>query len=218
MARKKNINEENIISFYMEYVLMNNKNPNSVYSFSKDFNFKEEDFYKYFGNFAILEQSIFNIFFKKTKSMLEESDDYQTYGARNQILSFYYSFFELLSANRSYVFYVLGQNKNNLKKLKTLKLLKHSFTNYIEELDITLLEVKQDTLDKLQNTTLKESAWLQLLLTIKYWLEDSSPSFEKTDIFIEKSVNTSFDIMNVKPLKSIIDLGKFLYKDKAFMN
>ena len=218
MARKKNINEENIISFYMEYVLTNNKNPNSVYSFSKDFNFKEEDFYKYFGNFAILEQSIFNIFFKKTKSMLEESDDYQTYGARNQILSFYYSFFELLSANRSYVFYVLGQNKNNLKKLKTLKLLKHSFTNYIEELDITLLEVKQDTLDKLQNTTLKESAWLQLLITIKYWLEDSSPSFEKTDIFIEKSVNTSFDIMNVKPLKSIIDLGKFLYKDKAFMN
>ena len=78
--------------------------------------------------------------------------------------------------------------------------------------------MKQETLDKIQNTTLKETAWLQLSLTMKYWLKDTSPSFEKTDVFIEKSVNTSFDILNTKPIKSIIDLGKFLYKDKTFNN
>ena len=218
MAKKKNITSTDIISFYMEYTLEHNTAPKSVYIFAKKYNFTEEIFYKYFGNFEALEQIIFKTFFDNTISTLEKSDDYQSYDARNQILSFYYTLFELLTANRSYVVYALDGNKNNLKKLQSLQRLKHSFTHYVESLDITLLQLKQETLDKVQSTTLKESAWLQLLLTMKYWLEDTSPSFERTDIFIEKAVNTSFDVLNIKPLKSIIDLGKFLYKDKTFMN
>lgn len=202
----------------MEYTLEHNAKPKSVYVFAKKYNFIEEVFYKYFGSFEILEEIIFKTFFDNTLTMLDKNDDYQSYGSRNQMLSFYYSFFELLTANRSYVVYALDSNKNKLNKLKSLKQLKHSFTNYVENLDITLLEIKQETLDKIQRTTLKESAWLQLLLTMKYWLDDTSISFERTDVFIEKSVNTSFDVLNVKPLKSIIDLGKFLYKDKTFMN
>ena len=53
---------------------------------------------------------------------------------------------------------------------------------------------------------------------MKFWMDDTSASFEKTDIFIEKSVNTSFDVLNVIPLKSIIDFGKFIFKEKVKMN
>ena len=218
MAKKKNSTSTDLISYYMEYTLEHNAAPKSVYIFAKKYNFQEEIFYKYFGNFDALEQTIFKTFFDNTIILLEKSDDYKSYESRNQLLSFYYSFFELLTANRSYVVHALDDNKNNLTKSKSLKALKHSFTKYIESLNIPLLEIKQETLDKIQNTTLKETAWLQLSLTMKYWLKDTSPSFEKTDVFIEKSVNTSFDILNTKPIKSIIDLGKFLYKDKTFNN
>ncbi|MDG1503318.1 MAG: TetR/AcrR family transcriptional regulator, partial [Flavicella sp.] len=44
--------------------------------------------------------------------------------------------------------------------------------------------------------------------------EDSSPSFEKTDVLIEKSVQASFDAMNTQPVKSFIDLGKFIVKER----
>jgi hypothetical protein len=218
MAKKKNSTSTDLISYYMEYTLEHDAAPKSVYIFAKKYNFQEEIFYKYFGNFDALEQTIFITFFDNTITLLEKSDDYKSYESRNQLLSFYYSFFELLTANRSYVVHALDDNKNNLTKSKSLKALKHSFTKYIESLNIPLLEIKQETLDKIQNTTLKETAWLQLSLTMKYWLKDTSPSFEKTDVFIEKSVNTSFDILNTKPIKSIIDLGKFLYKDKTFNN
>ncbi|RZP02345.1 MAG: TetR/AcrR family transcriptional regulator [Flavobacteriales bacterium] len=218
MAKKKHIQKEDIISNFMEYVLLNNKKPDSVYSFSKQYNFNEEDYYKFYGNFSALEQSIFKVFYEKTINLLEKNNEYQNYSSRDKMLSFYYSFFELLTANRSYVVHALGSPTKNLKKIDTLKKLKKSFSNYIDKLDITLLETNQETLDKIQNKTLKESAWFQLLLTIKYWLEDTSPSFERTDIFIEKAVNTSFDLINIKPLKSVLDLGKFLYKDKSFMN
>jgi hypothetical protein len=44
-------------------------------------------------------------------------------------------------------------------------------------------------------------------------MDDSSPGFEKTDIVIEKSINTIFDVFDNTPLKNILDLGKFLYKE-----
>jgi hypothetical protein len=53
---------------------------------------------------------------------------------------------------------------------------------------------------------------------MRFWLDDSSASFEKTDIFIEKAVNASFDLIDIKPLKTVIDLGKFLFKEKFQMN
>jgi hypothetical protein len=73
-------------------------------------------------------------------------------------------------------------------------------------------------LDKIQERTIEESAWAQLLITMNFWKNDPSPSFEKTDVFIEKSVNASFDLIDNTPLKSIVDLGKFLAKEKFNMS
>ena len=96
--------------------------------------------------------------------------------------------------------------------------LKKSFSEYIENLNIQTIDLKEERLEKLQLRSLKESAWLQLLVTIKFWLDDTSSSFEKTDIFIEKSVKASFDLIDTTPLKSIIDFGKFLFKEKIHNN
>ena len=218
MAKKKSISSSDIIDNYMNYVLEHDAQPKSVQSFSKANNFEEINFYQHFANFEVLEQSIFKVFFDNAHDILTKSEDYLSFSYRDKLLSFYYTFFEILTANRSYVVHALEHNKNSLKRMRSLIKLKQRFTLYIEHLNIPLYEVKQETLEKVQNKSLKESAWLQMLFTIKFWLDDTSPSFEKTDIFIEKAVNTSFDLIDIKPLKSIIDLGKFLYKEKMHMN
>ncbi len=218
MAKKKSITAENIIEFYMAYVLTHNEKPKSVYAFAKANNFEEQKFYEFFGSFDALEQSIFKVFFDNAYTVLEKSEDYVNFDARNKLLSFYYTFFEILTANRSYVVHALEHNKNQLKSLKTLAKLKQRFSNYIDHLNIKTLDLKQQQLERLKKRGLKETAWLQLLLTIKFWLDDTSPSFEKTDLFIEKSVRVSFDLIDTTPLKSLIDFGKFLYKEKMHSN
>ncbi len=218
MAKKKNITASNIISFYMDYVLEHNEQPKSVFAFAKENNFEEAKFYEHFGNFEAIEKGIFKAFYDNTITALEASEDYENFEPRNKLLSFYFTFFENLTANRSYVIYALNKHKNKLKNYVILKDLKSSFTHYISELGIELIETKQEQIDKLQQKSLKESAWMQLLLTIKFWMDDTSPSFEKTDIFIEKSVNTSFDVLDIAPIKSLIDFGKFIYKEKFQMN
>ncbi len=197
----------------MDYVLTHNEKPKSVYAFTKANNIEENNFYVFFGSFDALEQSVFKLFFENTQATLEKSEDYQTFDARHKLLSFYYTFFENLTANRSYVVRALDSHKDSMKSLKLLSHLKKSFSSYIEHLGINLIDVQQDQLEKIQNRGLKESAWFQLLVTMKYWVDDTSPSFEKTDLFIEKSVQASFDFIDVTPLKSIVDFGKFLYKE-----
>tara|TARA_B100000795_G_scaffold266202_1_gene249025 strand:+ start:830 stop:1486 length:657 start_codon:yes stop_codon:yes gene_type:complete len=218
MAKKKNITENDIISWFMEYVLNHNKQPSSVYSFAKDNNFEEGSFYKYFGSFEAVEKGVFKTFFNNTIILLNKSEDYDDFDARNKLLSFYYTFFENLTANRSYVVYVLAANKNELKSLRAFTELKKSFSEYIESLDIETIDLKEERLEKLQQRSIKESAWFQLLVTMNFWIDDTSSSFEKTDIFIEKSVKASFDLIDTTPLKSIIDFGKFLFKEKINMN
>lgn len=217
MAKKKTINKETLQDYYMQYVLNNGKNPATPYHFCKENNLDEAVFYKHFGNIQALEQSIFESFIDNTISVLSKTEEYQNFDSRTQLLSFYYTFFEVLTANRSFVTVVLEDYKD-FKNIKALAGLRSKFTEFIETLDIEMPNFKQEKIEHIQQKTLKESAWLQLLFTIKFWLNDTSANLEKTDLFIEKSVNASFDLMNVQPVKSVMDFGKFLFKETFQMN
>ena len=213
MPPKKKITADLIINEYMEYVLEHDRQPKSVYAFAKENNFDERKFYEYFGSFEAVEMKIFSVFFNNTLKVLAENEDYQSYDARNKLLSFYFTFFENLTANRSYVVYTLNKHKDNLKTWKALSALKSVFGKYVDGLDIETLDLREENLNKAQKATIRNSAWLQLLITMKFWMDDSSASFEKTDIFIEKSVNASFELINIKPIQSLVDLGKFILKE-----
>ncbi len=214
MAKKKNVSKQDIMSMYMDYVLEHDEDPKSVYKFCKENNFDEALFYQSFSNFDTIKNAVFTAFFENTIGLLHKSEEFESFDARNQLLSFYFTFFENLTANRSYVVHALEHNKSKLKTAKSLQGLRTHFKMFIDNLDIEKLDVKQERLEKLQDRALSESAWVQLLITMKFWLDDTSPSFEKTDVFIEKSVNASFDVLNIAPVKSILDLGKFLFKEK----
>jgi hypothetical protein len=217
MAKKKSCTQKILVDLYINYVLQHNDTPKSIYSFSQSNGFEEAQFYKFFGNFEALEKAIFTQFFSNTIETIESSKDYQTYDSRNQLLSFYFTFFENLTANRSYVAYSLSEGKNQLENLKKLKGLRTKFLSYIDQLDIEVLQIKNKQLEQIKDSVVQETYWIQLMLTLKFWLDDNSKSFEKTDIFIEKSINASFDLINLSPLKSFVDFGKFLIKEKIIM-
>lgn len=48
-------------------------------------------------------------------------------------------------------------------------------------------------------------------------MDDRSKGFEKTDIFIEKSIKAQFDLIDTAPVQSVFDLAKFLWKENAMV-
>lgn len=215
MAKKKEITNQDILGFYIDYFLENNKQPHSVYKFAKHYNFEETVFYANFSSFEQIEKTFFTSLFQQTITLLEKSEDFESYDARTKLLSFYFTYFEMLTANRSFTVALLKEDKNKLKSLSKLTELRKHFKQFFDTLDIEKIDLKQDKLVEIQEKTMSEMAWFQFLFTLKFWIEDTSISFEKTDIFIEKSVNTSFDLMDIAPLKSLIDFGKFMWQEKA---
>ncbi|MFA9187723.1 TetR family transcriptional regulator C-terminal domain-containing protein [Flavobacterium sp. FBOR7N2.3] len=219
MAIKKTpITKEAIVSMYMNYTLEHNEKPKSVYLFSKSNGFEETEFYNFFGNLESIEKEIYTIFLEKTIELLNKDVNYESYDMQSKLLSFYFTFFELLAANRSYVSLSLKEDKNHLKNLMQLSSLRQHFKKFIGEITTDEFRIQQEKVQDFQNKAIEESAWVQFLFTLKFWLEDGSPNFEKTDIFIEKSVKLSFELMNVAPINSLIDFGKFIFKEKMQKN
>jgi hypothetical protein len=215
MATKKPLlSKDLIVSMYMNYVLEYSEKPKSVFHFAKINGFTESEFYVFFGTLESIEKEIFNIFFDKTIELLLKDDNYENYDMKTKLLSFYFTFFELITANRSYVSMTLKQHQNQLKNLMILSEFRNKFKDYISEIITDDFRVKIEKLQQYQEKVLTESFWIQFLLTLKFWMEDTSPSFEKTDIYIEKSVKVSFELIDITPIDSLIDFGKFIFKEK----
>lgn len=217
MASKKTaLSKEKIVSLYMEYVLEHDEKPKSVFKFSKLNNITETEFYSFFGTIESIEKEIFSMFFDKTVSLLQKDKDYESYDMRSKMLSFNFTFFELLTANRSYVVMALKESGSPLKSMTQLSSLRKSYKEFVTEIITEEIRTKQEQFQNFQEKAIQEASWFQLLLTIKFWMDDTSPALEKTDIYIEKSINTTFELFNVAPLDSLIDFGKFIFKEKIY--
>lgn len=210
--------QQKILELYSNYVLRNNKKPLNVFTFCEDHEISETDFYFYYANFEKLESDYLRFFMEETLRLIAEEENYHQQNAKHKMLSFYYTFFEQLTMNRSLVIYLLESDKNNLQNVKKLLPLKKDFQLFIRGLDISEPMMENTTesmakIERLKNKGIEELYWGHFMATLKFWLDDTSSNFEKTDIFIEKSVDTSFEFLEVKPLKKLVDLGKFLFKE-----
>ena len=210
---KKSISKLDIITFYMDHVLVHEHIPKSVYKFAKENKFEEKDFYRYFGNFQALREGIWETFFENAHSLMSQNEEVSSYGSREKMLTFFFTFFEILTANRSYVLYVLEKDENQMKNMKQLKGLRKNIKSFAKELIEDDNDEKSYSFLKRNEAIYSEGAWIQFVFLLKFWKEDRSPDFEKTDVAIEKSVNTIFDVFDNTPLEKVFDFGKFLYKE-----
>lgn len=218
--KTKEVTQEKILDLYSKYVLRNNKKPTNVFVFCEDNDLIETEFYFYYADFDQLEADYLKFFMQQSLDLIMREENYSADSAKHKVLSFYYTFFEQLNLNRSLIIYLIGSEKNNLSSLKKLWSLKKEFQLFIKGLNIAepVFDSQNERMEKLENVKSKgieELFWGHFLTTIKFWIEDKSSSFEKTDIFIEKSVDTSFEFLDTKPLKKLLDLGKFLFTEKV---
>ena len=216
-AKKKVVTAQMIITSYMEYVLDHGEQPKSIYKFCKDLKIDESEFYVFFGSFENLKAGIWNAFHTNTINVLHKDSNFENYPNKDKMLSYFFTMFEMLTANRSYVLFSLGDQRHMLKNMSQLKEMRQHLKSFGSDLIEAGNDEKNYKVTKNPVRLFSEGAWVQFLFLLKYWMEDNSPAFEKTDVAIEKSVKAIFDIFETTPLESIIDFGKFLFKENFSM-
>ena len=213
-TKKESIDDNVIIALYMNDVLEDNHNTKNVYVFCKNNNIEEADFYSFFGSLDGVKQAIWTKFLENAIVTLQKDENYDNYPNKNKLLSFYFTIFEILTLNRSYVMYSLMENKEGMKNMKDFKGFRNHLKDFVKDIMDTSTTENQGRVSKITKPIFSEGAWIQFLFILKFWMDDTSKSFEKTDIIIEKSVNTVVDLLETKPLENLFDLGKFIWKEK----
>jgi hypothetical protein len=215
MKKNKNqevIDESSIITLYMEEVLENGKEPLNVFSFCKNHSIEETNFYQYFGSFKAIKERIWVKFLENVIHIINENKEFSNYSDKDKLLTFYFSLFEIYTLNRSYIIQTLETENNPLKSVEQLKEFRKQFKKFID--NNIESPIKNEKVSNFTSPVISEGAWVQFLFILKFWLDDTSTNFEKTDILIEKSITTSSLLMDSKPLESLFDLAKFLFKEK----
>jgi len=204
---------------YIDYVLEQGAEPPSVYQFMKKLRMKEATFYEHFNSFTGLQKEIWRGYFLETLQRIQSDEVYPTYSVREKLLAFYYTWIELLKANRSYVMYCLKTItplERDLARNKGAFLggFKQAFLDYANELLAEGKERNEIVERPLISKVYDEGLWRQLLFVLNFWVRDDSQGFEQTDAAIEKSANLSFELMGRGPLDLMLDFGKFLYQNR----
>ena len=214
MQEQANITQEKIFELYGDYLLNHGEKPKNVYLFAKENNFEEKEFYHYFSGFEQIESEILNHLFTKSLELASEVNSSNKLTTKEKLLNVYYIFFENMTMNRSLVLSILGSNKiQNIKTLQNLRETHKQFVNTLDFKEWEMIEKAKEDIRKFNEKSRQEVLWLHLVSAIDFWKKDTSPDFEKTDIFIEKTVDTGFELMDNEPLRKVFDLGKFLWKE-----
>jgi hypothetical protein len=213
MTQKEHKDKLKILTAFMHNTLEQDHYPRSVYKFCKDSAMEEKIFYKYFGSLNSVKSMVWESFYDNVMSLLEKDKNFEQAHPKDKLLSFYFTFFEVLLLNRSYVLFALSGDEKMMTKMGQLTSLRNSFKGFASEL-IEEGNVNKPTYLQHPPKIFSEAAWVQLGFLVKFWMEDSSADFEKTDQAIEKSVQTAFDVFDNTPLSALVDFGKFLWKEK----
>lgn len=209
----------NLLSLYMEYLLeMEGKTP-TEHGYSLYAEIEPSEFNKYFSNIEELEKEIWSYMLSTAIQTINLDPQYQQFSQNEKLLSLQFTFFENLTLNRAYFIKHLNMRKGLRQKINLFSRLKDDYSNYVgHTIDqnsllskgIDQISILKEICDRSQ----QEAFWLQFICLIDFWEKDESIDQEKTDVAIEKSVKAAMDILEAAPVRSVVDLGKFVWQER----
>ncbi|MBC8985476.1 TetR/AcrR family transcriptional regulator [Pedobacter sp. N36a] len=201
---------------YLDYVLLNGEKPASVYSFVKKLKIAEADFYDFYPSFESIEKNLWVELTLETIQAIEAQEVWSQYSSREKILSFFYSYVEVLKKHRSFIIYSLRNHKNKFGTPEVLSGVRPIFENFAEGIINEGLESGELANRKFLSKRYKDAVWVQFGFIVNFWTTDDSAGFEKTDEVIEKGVNVTFDLFERSPIDNLLEYGKFLSRNGNF--
>ena len=210
---EKSTDKTLIIEEYIKYLQQNGKDPNSVFAFCNSIKIEEKSFYEYFNSFDAVKSESWKILVDEVIDVLMVDENYTEFTVREKYLAYCFTLIEVLKESRSYFQLILPKLSEGIKGHQQLSAYRAAFNEYIDQL---LLEGKQS--GEISNRPLvtnlyDKGFYTHQIALFKFHFNDVSPSFTKTDQFIEKSVNLTFDMLEKGVLESGLDFIKFIGKE-----
>jgi hypothetical protein len=222
MATKKKVTllttEEEIMTAYMEYYISTPSDSISHKDFIANKRIDSDAFMAQFKDTNVIEERIWSYMMQSSIITVENDLSTEMQGIDNKLFSLFFTFFQNLTFNDTFFKKQLKERKSILQKNRLYSGMKTFFQTYLKNLhqSISCNSVKMggEAVESILSFGFINAYWTELILLIEFWNTDDSNGYEKTDIAIEKTLKATQEIRSIEPLKSVIDLGKFIWKEK----
>lgn len=205
---------EDIIKHFVKQVGEKGKKPESIYAFMDSMDADEKTFHEYFQSIKDLEKNTWLYFMETTLTRIQAEEAYTEYSVREKMLSFLFTLVEMLKPDREFVRFYRNTRPKGFRITPDYMVLAYEyFVNWAKQIIEEGTETGEIADRSLINQKYADGLWLMVLSSLRYWMEDRSEDYDKTDTFIEKYVNFNFDMLGVTPLDSGIDLFRFVIQE-----
>ena len=211
---KRSMKRQLIIDHFMNHYLEHGAYPGSVFKFSKDLKIEERDFYQFFGSFKGVEKAIWKDMLEGTITAIKKDKNYQAFSSREKLLSFYFTHLEVVLRFRSFILLNFEGVERTTLEPYFLSSYKSEFLIYARALINEGLESGEIASRKYISDHYEHGFWVQLMFILRFWINDDSAAFEKSDAAVEKAVNLSFDLVARGPVESVVDFAKFVLQNR----
>lgn len=203
--------KEKIVKAVKDHWLEHGRSPAHARAVSEALKFPEEKFYDHFASVEAVEEAIWFAFFTDTLDRLDADSATEEYGAREYLLAFYYTLFEVLKPERSYVVLRLKELGVFHIQPEFLKRFREAYIAWVKLQLAAATESREIRPRWLLSDKYPDLMWRQCAFLLHFWAKDSSEGFQDSDEAVEKAVNVGFDAMGDTLFDSALDFGKFMW-------
>jgi hypothetical protein len=181
----------------------------SVHSLCLDLKISEKEFYGEFPSLSSVEKAFWRQWIDRIISAVTGGKEWDAFSAKEQYLAFLFAFAGEALERRS----LLEQRFSKLTLLcspKALEGLKDSFRDFAGGIIAHGMETGEIAHRGPLGNAYPEVLYIHWRLVLEYFLKDESTGFQRTDAFIEKTVELAFDLLRTQAIDSAADLVRFL--------
>jgi hypothetical protein len=200
---------QSILNAHIAHLQKTGKAYVSVHSLCLDLKIDEKEFYGEFPSLSAVEKHFWREWIEKIIDAVSSGKEWAEFSAKEQYLAFLFAFAGEALESRS----LLEQRFSKLTLLcspRALEGLKDSFKDFAGGIIAHGMETGEIAHRGPLGNAYPEVLYIHWRLVLEYFLKDESAGFQRTDAFIEKTVELAFDLLRTQAIDSAADLIRFL--------
>jgi hypothetical protein len=200
-----------ILEAYIRYLGGHGQPPVTVTRFCQDNGFDEISFFKEFASFDALEGAFWGGIVSDVMEAVEAGTEWNGFAARERYLAFLYAFIEQSLNHRSMLLLRL-KGVSPFTRLPALRKMEVRFKEFADTVVSHGFSTGEIADRGLLRSFYPNALYMHFRGVIQFNLQDDSEGYERTDLYIEKTVKLVFELIRSQPIDSAFDLGKFLFR------
>lgn len=207
-AGEKSVREK-IIAAYIVQLENQGEPPSSVAQLCQKLKITQKSFYNEFPTLGAVEKAFWKEWIDTIIQGVTRGREWESFAAKEQYLAFLFAFSGAAPDRRSLLEQCFGKS-SLLCAPSSLEGLKNSFKEFAGVIIDRGMERGEIAPRGAISSFYPELFYTHWRCTLDFFLKDESQGFERTDAFIEKSVELAFDLLSTQAIDSAADLARFL--------